>query len=226
VDLFLIKNFGRMGLNKYFLSSIFFLFISILTQANPFEGIIYFQKTDEREVNFFRYYIKGDKVRIEDVDEKGELNGILLIDMTKISLKMLSCGAQLYIEVPISEQVNSPKIKVDRTGDIKMIAGKECERWKIIDTEKYSSFEFWVNEGNYPFLNPMLRMLNRNDNIALAWIGLMIGDNYFPFKGTEFSSTGKELTKLEVIDIKEMTLDDELFVIPSNYSLFERKISN
>lgn len=215
-----------MKLYKYLLTSLFIFSLSLASYANPFEGVIYFQKTDSKDVNFFRYYVKGDKVRIEDVSESGELNGILLIDMNKVSLKMLSCGAQLYIDVPISDQVNTPKVKIERTGDVKMIAGKECERWKILDTENFSSFEFWVNEGNYPFLTPMLRMLNRNDNIALAWVSLLSGDNFFPFEGIEYSSTGKELTKLQVIDIKEMELDSELFNIPENYSLFERKINN
>jgi len=215
-----------MKLYKYFLTALVLMLFSLSSIANPFEGIIYFQKTNEKEVNFFRYYVKGDNVRIEDVDEKGELNGILLIDMKKVSLKMLSCGAQLYIDVPISSQVESPKVKIERTGEVKMIAGKECERWKIMDTEKFSSYEFWVNEGSYPFLTPMLRMLNRNDNIALAWISLMIGGDFFPFEGIEYSSTGKELTRLQVIEIKEMELDEELFDIPSNYSLFERKINN
>jgi len=215
-----------MKLYKYLLTSLFLLFLSLSSFANPFEGIIYFQKSDEKQVNFFRYYVKGDKVRIEDVDENGELNGILLIDMSKVSLKMLSCSAQLYIDVPISEQVETPKVKITRTGEMKMVVGKECEKWKIIDTEKFSSFEFWVNEGNYPFLTPMLRMLNRNDNIALAWVSLLVGDNYFPFEGIEYSSTGKEITRLQVIDIKEVELKDDLFDIPSNYSLFERKINN
>ncbi len=215
-----------MKLYKYLLTSLFLFFLSLSSFANPFEGIIYFQKTEGKQVNFFRYYVKGDKVRIEDVNDKGELNGILLIDMKKVSLKMLSCSAQMYIDVPISEQVKSPKIKISRTGEMKMVAGKECERWKILDTEEFSSYEFWVNEGNYPFLTPMLRMLNRNDNIALAWISLLIGDNYFPFEGTEYSSTGMELTKLQVIEIKESVLDSDLFLIPANYSLFERRINN
>ncbi len=54
----------------------------------------------------------------------------------------------------------------------------------------------------------------------------MIGGDFFPFEGIEYSSTGKELTRLQVIEIKEMELDEELFDIPSNYSLFERKINN
>jgi len=206
-------------------SVLLLIFVSDLG-ANPFEGIIYFQKKEGDNITFFKYFIKGDKVRIEDVNEEGSLNGILLIDMSKASLKMLSCNSQLYIDVPISPENEKPEVKIERSGEFKMINGKECELWKVLDTKDYSRFEYWVNNGDYPFFSPMLRMLNRKDNIALAWTSILVGDNYFPFSGIEYSSTGKELTRLEVIEIEEKNLDTSLFVIPANYSLFERKISN
>lgn len=212
--------------HKILISSLLFFIFSLVASASPFEGIIYFKKSGETEQSFFRYYVKGDKVRIEDINEEGTLNGILLIDMSKVSLKMLSCSAQLYIDVPISPSTEQPRIKVDRTGEVKMISGKECELWNVLDTENYTRFEFWVHQDEYPFFTPMLRMLNRKDKIAKAWVGLLIGEDYFPFEGVEYSSTGKELTRLEVIEIEETKLDDELFIIPSNYSLFERKINN
>lgn len=215
-----------MTKHKNLIISILLLLFSCGVSATPFEGVIYFKKTSGSEHTYFRYYIKGDNVRIEDVNEEGQLNGILLIDMTKVSLKMLSCSAQLYIEVPISPSSEQPRIKVDRTGEVKMIAGQECELWKALDTQDYTRFEFWVHEDNYPFFSPMLRMLNRKDKIAKAWIGLLIGDTFFPFEGIEYSSTGKEVTRLEVIELKPMELDPDLFTIPSNYSLFERRINN
>jgi hypothetical protein len=190
--------------------------------SSPFEGTIFFQKEGASEVTYFKYYIKGDKIRIEDVNEGGVLNGILLIDMKDASLTMLSCSAQMYIDVPIVEKSAKPNIKIDRTGKVKMIQGEECELWKVVNTKNFSQYEFWVNEGDYSFFTPMLNLLNRNDNIALAWVGLMMGNNYFPFVGTEYSSTGKLLTKLEVLEIREDELDSELFAIPDDYVLFER----
>ena len=215
-----------MVIFKRLICSILLLFFISNVEANPFEGIIYFQKKDGDQVTFFKFYIKGDNVRIEDVNDEGKLNGILLIDMSKVSLKMLSSSSQLYIEVPVTLETEKADVIVEHSGDTKMINGKECELWKVQNTKDYSRYEFWVNKGEYPFFSPMLRMLNRKDNIALAWINLLVGDHYFPFLGIEYSSTGKELTRLEVIEVDEKDLDASLFVIPSNYSLFERKINN
>ena len=211
---------------KYLFTSIFLVSLSLSALADPFEGLIYFEKVEDEKSTYFRYYIKGDKIRIEDVNEEGNLNGILLIDMSEVSLKMLSCTAQMYIDVPLSPESESPKVKVEKTRETKMIAGKECIKYHVINKETFSNFDFWVNKDNYPFFTPMLRMLNREDAIAKAWVSSSIGHDFFPFEGVEYNSTGKEKTRLEVKEIKEMQLDDELFVIPANYSLFERKINN
>lgn len=207
-------------------STVVILLLIFSTQlfSSPFEGVIYFQKMENKEVSYFRYYVKDDKVRIEDVNEGGILNGILLIDMEDVSLKMLSCSAQMYIDVPVAKESDKPKVKIDRTGEKKMISGIECELMKVVNTSNYSNFEFWISEGDYSFFIPMLKVLNRNDNIALAWLSSMMGSSYFPFEGIEYSSTGKELTKLEVIEMKEKELESDLFEIPANYSIFEKKI--
>ena len=204
------------------LSTLIVLALATSSFASPFEGVIFFQKVDGKDVTYFRYYVKGDHIRIEDVNEGGVLNGILLINMQEKSLKMLSCSAQMYIDVPVAKESERPKVKIDRTGEVRMILGKECELWKVVNMVDYSNYEFWVNVGEYNFFTPMLKMLNRNDNIALAWVSSMMGHNYFPFEGAEYSSTGKLLTKLEVIDIKDKELDLNLFDIPANYSLFEK----
>lgn len=212
-----------MNFIKWFFTGVFFLTLYSYINASPFEGVIFFQKEVGNEVTYFKYYVKGDKVRIEDVNEGGLLNGILLIDTKNASLQMLSCSAQMYMDVPVAEESEKPKVKIERTGDVKMIQGKECELWKVVNTESFTHYEFWVNEGDYSFFTPMLRMLNRNDNIALAWVSSLMGKGYFPFVGAEYSSTGKLVTKLEVLEIKENEVDENLFDIPSNYSLFERK---
>ena len=60
--------------------SLFLLFFVTSLFANPFEGVIYFQKIDDKEVTNIRYYIKDDHIRIEDVNEGGVINGILLVN--------------------------------------------------------------------------------------------------------------------------------------------------
>lgn len=215
-----------MILNKNLITSLLLVFSFVTLMANPFEGVIYFKKTDNENVTYFRYYVKDNLIRIEDVNEGGVLNGILLIDMEKGSLKMLSCSSQMYIDVPKSPECKSPKVKIDRTGEVKMINGRECELWKVENTEDRTHFEYWVHEGSYPFFTPMLKMLNRNDKIALAWNSLMIGDDFFPYVGIEYSSTSKVLTRIDLIEIHEKELDLKIFDIPQNYSLFERKINN
>jgi hypothetical protein len=204
------------------LFTLFSFLLNSNSYAKPFEGIIFFQKSDGEEVTYYRFYVKENRVRIEDVNEGGLLNGILFIDLEDESMKMASCSAQMYINVPKAPEGDKPRVKIDRTGEVKMIIGRECELWKIVNVHDYSNYEFWVDKGEYTFFNPMLKMLNRNDNIALAWVSSMMGQDYFPFEGIEYSSTGKQLTKLEVIDLKEQDLDKGIFEIPSNYTLFEK----
>ena len=66
-------------MNFYLRSLLFVLALTICSNvlAGPFEGVIFFQKADGQDVTYFRYYIKGNHIRIEDVNEGGGLNGML-----------------------------------------------------------------------------------------------------------------------------------------------------
>ncbi|MCB0814093.1 MAG: hypothetical protein KDB87_13160, partial [Flavobacteriales bacterium] len=48
--------------------------------AQAFEGVIEFTKTTGPVVTTYRYFVKGDRVRIEEVSSRGEVQGIMLVD--------------------------------------------------------------------------------------------------------------------------------------------------
>ena len=49
--------------------------------AQAFEGIIEFTKTTGPVITVYKYYVKGDHVRIEEISARGEVQGIMLVDM-------------------------------------------------------------------------------------------------------------------------------------------------
>ena len=48
--------------------------------AQSFEGVIDFTKSTGPVVTTYRYFVKGEHVRIEEISARGEVQGIMLVD--------------------------------------------------------------------------------------------------------------------------------------------------
>ena len=57
-----------------------FVLASASLQAQNLEGVIEFTKTTGPVVTNYRYYVKGDRVRIEEISARGDVQGIMLVD--------------------------------------------------------------------------------------------------------------------------------------------------
>jgi hypothetical protein len=200
------------------------LFSGLSTIAKDFEGIISFRKIDGKDTAFYMFHIKGNNLRVDDINKKeGGLNGTMLLNLDNSSIIMLSGINKFYINVPISHKKPSAlDLVVEKTKDKMSVANKKCILWSVTDRLSGAKFEYWVNNKyNYPFFNGMLRILNREDPIAHSWLEMNVDDDFFPMIGIEYNSAGEVIRKIEVISIEEKKLADEIFELPADYELME-----
>ena len=78
--------------------------------SGPFQGTIKFTKTIGPVTANYTYYVKGNKIRVEELGENGEVQGIMIVDTKANTVKALSPERKMYIDVLVHGQNTKYKI--------------------------------------------------------------------------------------------------------------------
>jgi len=191
-------------------------------EAADFEGIIEFtKKTGSTEIKY-KYYIKGDKVRIEDFGTDGSLQGIMIVDMKANKVTGLSPERKLYMDMPNNRVRKESVISVEKTGATKTFAGFTCSEWKVTSDEDDRIITYWMGEGKFNFFIPMLKTLNRADKLSTYFIKLTGAQGMFPMMGEEKKKDGTLITTLKVTSVRSQVLNGAQFEIPKEYTKYDK----
>jgi len=191
-------------------------------RAQAFEGIIEFTKTTGPVATSYKYYVKGDHVRIEEISARDEVQGIMLVDMRDKTVTALSPERKLYMDVPNMRLPKDVDTKVEKTGEMKDIAGYKCEKWVVKSGAEDRVITYWVAADEFNFFVPMLETLNRKDEQAVFFLEIPGAQGVFPMLGIEQKMDGAEVSRLEVKKITKGVQKPSLFEIPAGYNKFER----
>ena len=214
-----------------------FLFIGLITLASfpvisqngispndktPFQGDISFNKTVGSLNLNYKYYVKENMVRIEEVNKKGLVDAVKLVNIDDKKVFALSPERKLYLEAPLRSPAANVKVEVNKTGATKNILGKICEKIIVTNKEQDRKIVYWVTKGNYEFFIPMLEALNRKEKQAMYYLKIKGLNNYFPMKSTEYIlSSGDIVSELITETITTEKKDPTLFLVPNDYTKFE-----
>lgn len=196
--------------------------ITAAIQAQSFEGTIEFTKTTGPVVTNYKYYVKGDHVRIEELSSRGNVQGIMLVDNRDNTVTALSPDRKLYMDVPNMRLPKEIKADVKKTGEMKDMAGYKCEKWVVKSPSEDRILTYWVAQDAFDFFIPLLKTLNRKDEQALFFLKIDGAKGVFPMLGTEQKIDGSEVSRLEVTKVSRGTQKSELFEIPAGFAKFER----
>src|SRR5690349_21739931 len=103
----------------------------VLLNAQAFEGIIEFTKTSGPVVTSYKYYVKEDRVRIEEISARGEVQGIMLVDTRDKTVTAVSPERKLFMDVPNMRLPKDVETTIQKTTEMKDIAGYKCEKWMV-----------------------------------------------------------------------------------------------
>lgn len=195
---------------------------TLSVQAQSFEGTIEFTKTTGPVVTNYKYYVKGDHVRIEELSARGAVQGIMLVDNRDRTVTALSPDRKLYMDVPNMRLPKEFKAEVKKTGEMKDMAGYKVEKWTVKGPAEDRLLTYWVAADAFDFFIPMLETLNRKDEQALFFLKIDNAKGVFPMLGVEQKLDGSEVSRLEVTKIDRGAQKADLFEIPAGYTKFER----
>lgn len=196
--------------------------LGTLVQAQAFEGVIEFTKTTGPVVTTYRYFVKGDFIRIEEVSSRGDVQGIMLVDTHDKTVTALSPERKLYMDVPNMRLPKDVETQVQKTSDMKEIAGYKCEKWVVKSPKEDRVITYWVAADDFNFFVPLLETLNRKDEQAVFFLQIKDAKGVFPMLGVEHKLDGAEVSRLEVSKVTKGAQKASLFEIPAGYNKFER----
>lgn len=198
------------------------LALTATVHAQSFEGTIEFTKTTGPVVTNYKYFVKGEHVRIEELSSRGNVQGIMLVDNRDNTVTALSPDRKLYMDVPNMRLPKEIKADVRKTGEMKDMAGYKCEKWVVKSPTEDRLLTYWVAQDAFDFFIPMLRTLNRKDEQALFFLQIDGAKGVFPMLGVEQKIDGSEVSRLEVTKVVRGAQKADLFEIPAGFSKFER----
>lgn len=193
-----------------------------MLQAQSFEGTVEFTKTTGPVVTNYKYYVKGDHIRIEELSARGAVQGIMLVDNRDKTVTALSPDRKLFMDVPNMRLPKEVKADVKKTGEMKDMAGYKCEKWVVKSPAEDRILTYWVAQDAFDFFIPMLETLNRKDEQALFFLKIDGAKGVFPMLGVEQKMDGSEVSRLEVTKVARGPQKADQFEIPSGYTKFER----
>ncbi len=204
-----------------------FAFVIVLcagftASAQAFEGIIEFTKSTGPVVTNYKYYIKGDHVRIEEISARGDAQGIMLVDTRDKTVTALSPDRKLYMDVPNMRLPKEVKTDVKKTGEMRDMAGYKCEKWIVKSAAEDRTITYWVAADKFDFFIPLLETLNRKDEQAVFFLEVPDAVGVFPMLGVEQKLDGAEVSKLQVTKVVKGVQKPTLFEIPAGFNKFER----
>lgn len=208
-----------------FKKSILAVASAVLLTASSFAqfgGEIEFtKKVGSIEVHY-KYFVSGDKVRVEEITD-GTIEGVQLMDLKAGTMLAVSPERKMYMEVPNKRPASELEVKIDKTGKTKTINGKKCEQIIVTCEDKDRKIEYWVTKGDYNFFIPMLNTLNRKENQSMFYLEIAGMEGYFPMLSTETTlSDGQVVSVLTAGSITEKKLDGDIFEVPAGFSKFEK----
>jgi len=196
--------------------------LSVSSTAQSFEGMVEFTKTTGPVVTHYKYFVKGDHIRIEEIGAKGDIQGVMLVDTRDGTVKALSPERKLFMDVPNLRLPKDVNVKVTKTEETQILLGYQCEKWNVHNAQEDRDIEYWVANDEFDFFIPLLETLNRKDKQAVYFLEIPDAMGVFPMLGTETKSDGTVVTKLEVINVERDENKTAIFEIPPNYNKFER----
>ncbi len=190
--------------------------------AQSFEGVIEFSKTTGPVSTTYKYYVKNDYVRIEELSDKGVIQGIMLVDNHDRKVMAISPERKLFMDVPNMRLPKDVDVKVQKTAESKQVAGYQCKKWVVSNAAADRKVTYWVADDAFDFFIPMLRTLNRKDEQAVYFLEVPDASGVFAMQGVETKVDGSVISTLQVEKVTPQKLAEDLFRIPTGFTKFER----
>ncbi len=201
-------------------------FINILPlYSQEFEGEILFTKESTEDTTFYAYKIKGDKVRVEELDGKMQLINYMIVNISEKTILTLNPNRKLYADMPVhtwKAEKDTADFKIMITENYQIIKGYKCYQWRVQNKKENTEVCYWVSKEHFDFFPDFLKIINRAEKSSTYFLVVPQIQGFFPMMSVERSLLREQRMRLAVISIQKKILQASLFEIPAEYKLFQK----
>ncbi len=193
--------------------------------AQEFEGEILFTKESTEDTTFYIYKIKGDKVRVEELDEKMQLINYMIVNITNKTILAINPNRKLYVDMPVHPwraSKDTAEYKILITDNYQIIKGYKCFQWRIQNKKENTEIAYWVSKDNFNFFSDFLKIINRTEKSSTYFLTVPQIEGFFPMMSVERSLLREHRMRLAVISIQKKLLPNSLFEVPAEFKMFQK----
>lgn len=190
--------------------------------SDSFEGVI--ELTERRGSSEIKliYSVKGKMVRIDTYTQNNELRGSRIIDTESGVVLALMPSRMLYYQIPLKTESQEETCTVKKTTDQRTFLGLEAEVYETTNTSLDRKSNITVVRGNFHFYLHLVRALGRDDSFSCMFTDQNGLAGMFPADVYEYRADNTLILRRTVTEIRISELSDDIFDVPTNYSLMER----
>jgi len=198
--------------------------IKKLKSNDPFEGSITFVKQTFSDTSYYIYYIKGDCIRFDELDNCEKPSNCILFNLKNSTIKAISPARKLYIDIqakPYTE-TNDSNFEIIKSQNNKKIQGYDCYQWRVRNKAQNTEVSYWVVDDNFMFWGKFLRLWNRPEKHSLYFLQIKETAGFMPMLSDERTTLRESKMELYVTKIERKKLPQSMFEIPKDYSSYDR----
>jgi len=207
-----------------------FLFFNPENAASQsFEGSITYMRItytklseykNRADTTFLTYYVKDDHVRIDEKSKSNELNKFTIVDLNEKSMRVFNPSLKLYCWKSIVNHRNTFQVdSLIESENTRMINGQLCYQWRIITQNE--DIQFWVTQKEYKFYQSLIKLAAPNFDEFLYYLIFPRNNTYFPLLFEKRGRLREPKETIQVMDIKEKSIDMRLFDVPAGYDVID-----
>lgn len=226
----------------YFL--IFLLFLSFIGYASnlnkklsddvppdvlkkDFIGVLKYIEYTPFDTTYYKVFVTKDKIRIDtfnDIEEKGEANKIMIYNLKDNNIlalkpsdhiyKLIDTDSESFINVDGCEVILNKK-------NYKYINNYKCVQYRIKNRAENTDITYWIPEEDFPFYCEMVSMKHSMQPVYKYFFMLPNHKVAFPMQTVERTLLREEKSSYKVVELNEIQISDDIFNLPSDYTLNE-----
>ncbi len=188
--------------------------------AQNFEGIIEFKKQTGKQVVNYVYYVKGNKVRIDEfASGTRNVEASFILGLKDSSMVYLNHTRKMWGTRKPSRSTAAPAGCVaSQTKVVKEIFGYKCAEHIVRNQKDSTEISFYIAPGKFSFFAPMVKLLNRQENFSTYLLAVPLKEGNMPLLAIEKDLRGNEEGRLEVTRLEQKSLTDGMFVTPKDFT--------
>ncbi|MBI3510325.1 MAG: DUF4412 domain-containing protein [Bacteroidetes bacterium] len=211
-------------LRRILLSLLAILPFTNFLHAQTFEGLMEFKKQSGKEVTNYVYYIKGDKVRIDEFAPDSRIvSGSFIVDTKAMTMIYLLPDRKMWGTRTSKSGIAAPAgAVVTATKKTKDLFGYKCAEQVVKCAADTTQISFWIAPGKFNFFLPMLKLINRQENFSTYYLAIAnLKAGSMPLLAIESNLNGVERGRLEVTRLEAKAIADNMFDVPKDYTKVE-----